>query len=146
MIPSNKRPFDLIASILPKCVSSAANFSTDQPNTSSINISTQQTSNTNTPSKDSAENLSGSAGYCFWETQEGYKFKSIDRMCSSGGQFGGDAPKDTFTYQLANVENQKPTKNIIEYNYVNEIDVLKKMRYGVYASLMVFFKIGRAHV
>ena len=139
MIPSNKRPFDLISSILPKCVSSAANYSTDRPNTSSINISKQQTSNTNTPSKDSVDNLSGSAGYCFWETQEGYKFKSIDRMCSSGGQFGGDAPKDTFTYQLANVENQKPTKNIIEYNYVNEIDVLKKMRYGVYASLMVFF-------
>jgi hypothetical protein len=139
MIPSNKRPFDLIASILPKCISSSSKSSADKGLKSSFGTKEKTTSNTSTPSKDAAENITGSAGYCFWETQEGYKFKSIDKLCSSGGQFGGDAPKGTFVYQMANVDNQDSGRNIIEYNYINEIDVMKKMRHGTYSSMMVFF-------
>jgi hypothetical protein len=142
-IPSNKRPFDVIASILPKCISSAASLSKTTGSKSSIPKSTTtpqaSTSSTNTPSIDSGETISGSTGYCFWETQKGYMFKSIDKMCSSSGKFGGESPKGTFTYQMANVEGVDPGKNIIEYNYINEIDVMKKMRYGTYSSLMVFF-------
>jgi hypothetical protein len=141
-IPSNKRPFDLIASLLPRCVSESASIPKQQSTSSSITQSTTssaKSSSTNTPSKDVAENISGSAGYCFWETQEGYKFKSFDKLCSSGGNFRGDPVKDTLIYQLANVDNLDSGKNILEYNYVNEIDVMKKMRYGTYSSLMVFF-------
>ena len=139
MIPSNKRPFDVISSILHKCISSSAKFS-NSPNLSTSLSTTKNTlSNTNTPLTASADSLTGSAGYCFWETQEGYQFKSIDRLCSSGGQFNGDSPKDTFVYQLANLDNRDAGKNIVEYSYTNEIDVMKKMRYGTYSSLMVFF-------
>jgi len=141
-IPSNKKPFELIASILPKCISTSASVTVPQSTSSStknITTTTRSSSSTNTPAKDSVENLVGSAGYCFWETQEGYKFKSIDKMCSSGGNFGGSASKGTFIYQLANVEGRDPGNNILEYSYVNEIDVMQKMRYGTYSSLMVFF-------
>jgi hypothetical protein len=140
-IPSNKRPFDLISQILPKCISSSATFPASNNSKTSLPSTKNQkaSSTTNTPSKETAENISGSSGYCFWETQKGYMFKSIDMLCSSGGKFKGEEPKDTFIYQLANVENRDPGKNIIEYNYVNEIDVLKKMRYGTYSSMMVFF-------
>lgn len=140
-IPSNKRPFEVISDMLPKCVSSKASTPTSKTNVSGIKKPTTEISSatTNTPSKDTAENLLGSAGYCFWETQEGYKFKSIDRMCSNGQTFGGDPIKDTFKYQLANIEGRDGGKNILEYNYVDEINLLKKMRYGTYSSLMVFF-------
>lgn len=144
-IPSNKRPFDVISALLPNCISSSASFPKTNKTSSSItknNSGKEATSNT--PTKDSAETISGSAGYCFWETQTGYNFKSIDKMCSSSGSFSGDAPKDTFIYQLANIEGRDPGKNIIEYNYINEIDVMKKMRYGTYSSLMVFFNPSTA--
>lgn len=139
MIPSNKRPFDVISSILPKCISASAKFSSSPQLKSFTSTTNNITSTTNTPSKDSAESLTGSAGYCFWETQEGYQFKSIDKLCSNGGQFKGDAPKDTFVYQLANIENRDASRNILEYSYLNEIDIMKKMRYGTYSSLIVFF-------
>jgi hypothetical protein len=134
-IPSNKRPFDLIASILPKCISTSASTTVPQSTKTSIKINpttTRSSSSTNTPAK-------GSAGYCFWETQEGYKFKSIDQICSSGGNFKGSGIKGTFIYQLANIEGRDSGNNILEYNYVDEIDVMQKMRYGTYSSLMVFF-------
>lgn len=143
-VPSNKRPFDLIAGLLSKCISSSASLPKSSGSKTSIPTSStsSSTSTTNTPSVDSAEIIAGSTGYCFWETQKGYMFKSIDRMCSTGGKFGGDSAKDTFVYQVANNDKVDPGKNINEYNYINEIDVMKKMRYGTYSSLMVFFNVS----
>ena len=134
MIPRGQRPFDLIYSLLSKSVStsyapaSAAGATTSLP--ASKTASTSGTTDINPQ-----ENISGTAGYFFWETQEGYKFKSIDGMCSDASNV-----KDTFNFKLAKIESNKDTgRNIIEYKYTNEIDVLKKMRNGTYSSMMVFF-------
>lgn len=143
IIPSNKRPFDIIGDMLNKCVSgyaSSQTFGTKSSLASGPSISSTSSGTSTTPEKSTVENLTGSAGYCFWETQEGYKFKSLDNLCSIGGQFNGDDIKDTFVYSIANTDyNKDAGRNILEYNYVNEIDVVKKMRYGTYSSLMVFY-------
>ena len=132
MIPRGQRPFDLIYSILSKCVSSS--FSPSSSTGSSSSVPSGATSGTSgaTDVKPS-ESISGSAGFFFWETYDGYKFKSIDSLCA------GEV-KDTFNYKLARVESNTDTgRNILEYRYTNEVDVLKKMRYGTYNSMMVFF-------
>jgi hypothetical protein len=79
------------------------------------------------------ESMSGSAGFFFWESWDGYRFKSVDSLCAG-------PVKDTFNYKLARVEGNTDTgRNILEFQYSNEVDVLKKMRYGTYNSMMVFF-------
>ena len=139
-IPRSQRPFELIYSMLPKCVSGDFSSKTDTGSKSGITT----TGDTNVGQTDSnpQESISGSAGYFFWETYDGYKFKSIDKLCASeyAKGSGGDKVKDTFVYRLAKVDSNKdPGRNILEYQYTNEIDVLKKMRYGTYSSMMVFF-------
>lgn len=138
-IPRGQRPFDLIYSMLPKCISSDFSSNTDKGMVSSVtkksdNISGQTDVNP-------IQNISGSAGYFFWETYDGFKFKSIDKLCSSEySGSDGDKIKDTFVHRLGKIEgNKDPGRNILEYQYSNEIDVLKKMRYGTYSSMMVFF-------
>lgn len=140
-VPRSQRPFDLIYSFLPKCISGDFSSNTDTGTKSSIT-----NNNTNTSSQSDAnplENISGSAGYFFWETYDGFQFKSIDKLCSSefsNGTSGGDKVKDTFVYRLGKIEGNKDAgRNILEYQYTNEIDVLKKMRHGTYSSMMVFF-------
>lgn len=138
-IPRNQRPFDLIYSFLPKCISGDFSSNTDTGATSSIN-KTNTNSSTQTDANP-AESISGSAGYFFWETYDGFQFKSIDKLCSSEfSGSGGDKVKDTFVYRLGKIEgNTDAGRNILEYQYTNEIDVLKKMRHGTYSSMMVFF-------
>ena len=134
MIPRGQRPFDLIYSLLSKSVSTS--YSPASPAGSSTSLPSSKTSDKpGTTDINPQENISGTAGFFFWETQEGYKFKSVDGLCSDAGTV-----KDTFNYKLAKVESNTDTgRNIIEYQYTNEVDVLKKMRYGTYSSMMVFF-------
>lgn len=132
MIPRGQRPFDLIYSILPKCVASSFSPASAVGSASSLPSGKGGVTSGNTDVKPS-ESLSGSAGFFFWEAYDGYRFKSIDSLCAG-------PVKDTFSYKLARVESNADTgRNILEYTYSNEVDVLKKMRYGTYNSMMVFF-------
>jgi hypothetical protein len=131
-IPRGQRPFELIYSMLNKCVPGSASPSTKTGSTSSI-TTTPTTTEAGASDVKPVETLSGSAGYFFWESWDGYKFKSIDKLCEG-------PVKATYKYQIGKVDNGKdPGQAIIEYNYTNEIDVMKKMRYGTYSSMVVFF-------
>ena len=132
MIPRNQRPFELIYSILSKCVPSSANPSADTA-TSSLSLPSTGTTSGQSDANPTSK-LSGSAGYFFWETYDGFNFTSIDKLCDPGKS------KDTFSYKLAKSDSSTdPGRSIIEYQYLSEIDVLKKLRHGTYNSMMVFF-------
>lgn len=130
-IPRGQRPFELIYSMLPKCVPSSFSPSTTTSSKSSLpkasNAGEVGASDVNV-----SETLSGSAGFFFWESYDGFNFKSIDGLCS--GQ-----SKETYTYRVAKKDNINSARNILEFAYTNEIDVMKKMRHGTYSSMMVFF-------
>lgn len=131
-VPRGQRPFELIYSMLNKCIPGSFSPSTSKTSSSSI-AKRNTTGEAGVTDVNVSETISGSAGYFFWESYDGFKFKSIDGLC------GGDI-KYTYTYQLAKVDDGRdPGKSILEYNYTDEIDVMKKMRYGTYSSMMVFF-------
>lgn len=144
-IPSNKRPFDLIFSMSSKCISSSASpDATPAPSTATTNATSSTSGGSSLPntSTNTVGNLSGTAGYLFFETYDGFKFKSIDLLSSEGGKFGGDAVKGTYIYSPANTDHTNPESNasrILEYSYDNEIDIFKKLRMGTYSSMVVFF-------
>jgi len=136
-IPSLKRPFDLITSILPECVSGSTNPQT-AAQTSSTNKggTTASTGTTDAPTNTTATIVSGSAGYVFFETYDGYVFKSYDQLIKS------DLKHEEYVYSLAQTEEsnaQTNTYKILNYSFGSQENILKKMRYGVYSSVIAFF-------
>lgn len=133
-IPSMKRPFDMIASLLPECVSSAAN-----PQQKAAASKTSKTDNPGAIKSDvpdTAKVISGSAGYMFFETYEGYVFKSIDKLVS-------DPEKHKeYAYSIAQTPESNTENNaykILNYSFGSQENILQKMRYGVYGSVISFF-------
>lgn len=147
-IPSNKRPFDLIFSMSSKCISSTANPSaTPAPSTTASSTTSSTSGGSSTPnvSSNTVGKLTGTAGYLFFETYDGFKFKSVDKLSSIAGPYGGDPIKGRFQYAPANTDNSNLTSTanrILDYSYDNEIDIFKKLRLGTYSSLIVFFNPG----
>lgn len=141
-IPANKRPFDLIYSMAPKCISRKANPTAESGSGSAFTASASSTPST---ASATAGKLKGTAGYLFFETYDGYVFRSIDKLCSSGDgddTFGGTPPKATLEYAIAADDKSTRKDNalkIIEYTFDNELDIMKRMRMGTYSSLVVFF-------
>jgi hypothetical protein len=139
-IPANKRPFDLIYSMAPKCISSKVNPTAESGTGSAFASSASSAPST---ASSTAGKLKGTAGYLFFETYDGYIFRSIDKLCSSGDdQFGGTAPKLTLEYAIAvddKASSQSNALKILEYTFDNELDIMKRMRMGTYSSLIVFF-------
>lgn len=131
-VPRGQRPFELIYSMLNKCIPSS--FSPNNTKTSSSSLATKNNKGeAGATDINVSETISGSAGYFFWESHDGFKFKSIDGLCE------GDI-KETYRYQIAKLDNDVDSgRLLLEYRYTNEIDVMKKMRYGTYSSMMVFF-------
>ena len=75
----------------------------------------------------------GTAGYVFYETQSGFKFKSIDKLISA-------EPVSTFTSTETVVEDKEQQ----DYTIVNHVtnrnqNLSENLRLGVYASMRSFF-------
>jgi hypothetical protein len=139
-IPSLKRPFDVVTSMLPECVSSSATTPlAPQPSaTSSKGGSTSASGGqTQAATKETATVVSGSAGYMFFETYDGYVFKSIDTLIKENQNKHPD-----YIYGFAQDESSDSKKNsylILNYSFGSQENILKKMRYGVYSSMISFF-------
>lgn len=139
LIPSLKRPFDVITSILPECVSSSANPSVPNSATSlsgSGGTASSQNGVTNSVTATSAPVISGSAGYMFFERYDGYVFKSIDSMINAS------LKHKEYVYAYAQSDKDTAEKNafkILNYSFSSQENILRKMRYGVYSSMISFF-------
>ncbi len=133
-IPSMKRPFDMIASLLPECVSSSA--TPQQQAAASRTSGTTTSGSLKSDVPDTTKVISGTAGYMFFETYDGYVFKSIDKLVS-------DPEKHReYAYSIAQTEESKTENNtykILNYSFGSQENILQKMRFGVYASTIAFF-------
>lgn len=144
-LPSLKRPFDFIYQLAKISVSASTPVGNAGKSTSS---SASAVKNQSTSDLDSANatKLSGTAGYLFFETYDGYVFKSLDNLCSDGtdGAFKGSPIKYTYTYALSNdgYTDDLNHLKIIDYTFLDEFDVHKQLREGLYSTMCIFFDVN----
>ena len=76
----------------------------------------------------------GTAGFVFFQTQDGYHFKSLDTLINQ-------EPKATYTYNevaLSSTERNNDL-NILRYSTNKNQDLLEKLRLGAYSSYIATF-------
>ena len=142
MVPQNMRPFDIIAKLIKKSVSSKTTYGSERAKGKNSK---------------SEEQIKGSAGFFFWETRRGYNFFSIDALC--------DTSEDgTFIYKRKTKTEKKPKPQlqaaewgpyvetiantdtiddsrfkISTFTFDGEIDIATSLRMGKYSSRMIFW-------
>lgn len=78
----------------------------------------------------------GLAGFFFYQTKSGFKFKSVDKLISDG--VGN--PKATYThYQSPADPIEKDDFKILSYRIDKNQDLLRKLRLGTYSSFFMEF-------
>lgn len=122
MLPTNRRPFDIISSLAVKSVQ--AGTTTSAGNSSGSSSSNEK------------ETVSGSAGYFFWETKRGYNFFSVDSLLDrETGEVWGP-----YVEKPANQSDGADDRfTIASASFQSEVNIMSSMRKGKYSSLMVFF-------
>jgi len=77
----------------------------------------------------------GTAGYLFFETQDGYTFKSVDKLISQ---------KSSFTYEKTEKVDPYNPKNklrILSSNISKNNDILSSLRMGMYTNESLFYSL-----
>jgi hypothetical protein len=101
-----------------------------------------QNSVTDSEDPDSKEETSsGTTGFLFWQTLDGYRFASIDNLLS--GEAGND--KGEFKLQLENrgLTIEESMKTILQYDFPLQGDTQAKMRSGALNHTHVVFDMDR---
>ena len=131
MIPGNLRVFDIIAKLIKKSVSTKTTYGSES-----------ESSNTGK----SEQQIKGSAGFFFWETNRGYNCFSVDALCDVSEQQTFAAPKldskswGPYVETIANIDPVEDARfNITSFNYSSEVDIMSSLRLGKYSTKMVFF-------
>lgn len=144
-LPSLKRPFDFIYQLAPITISGNAK----EPTTgTSQERATGDGEGVSSLKTENLPKMSGSAGYVFFETHDGYVFKSLDQLASDGSDsFGGEATKYTYNYGPANDDKTEGTEHlkILDYTFSNELNMLKQLREGIYSTVCVFFDVNKCY-
>lgn len=84
------------------------------------------------------EGGNGTAGFFFYQTVDGFQFRSIDLLNKQN-------PKATFTYSEAtesyDTDNKKNNNDfkILNYNIEKNQNLIEKLRLGTYANYRIFF-------
>ena len=147
--PAKIRPFDIIAKIIKRSVSSKTTYTGKKYKTYEENRQNRPNSN--------SKPIKGSAGFFFWETRRGYNFFSIDALCdtSENGKFIFKDKKEgdkesrprlqtqawgPYVETIANTQASGDQRFIIsDAMFTSEIDLMSSLRRGKYSSLIVFF-------
>ena len=131
MIPGNLRVFDIIAKLIKKSVSTKTTYKSVDPS--------------GNPGK-SEQQIKGSAGFFFWETNRGYNCFSVDALCDVSEKQILAAPRlksqswGPYVETIANIESTQDSRfNIISFNYSSEVDIMSSLRLGKYSTKMIFF-------
>ena len=76
----------------------------------------------------------GTAGFVFFQTKEGFHFRSIDKLITQ-------EPKATYTYSQVNTSAAETNAdfNILSYVTNRNQNLLEKLRLGTYSSYRMFY-------
>lgn len=132
-----KSPFAVINSIQSKSVANSSTAKVTESKgtgkaTPSANSSVSSLKPTDSSDYDS---VTGSAGYFFFENKDGYVFKSIDTLCEGKNSAG------TYFQEPIDV-NSPPDKKILSIDFLNEIDLLAKLRTGAFSSVICYYNFS----
>jgi hypothetical protein len=131
--PGKKTPFSIINSIQSKAVANSSTSKVTENKDSKATTSSNQSVSALKP-VDSSDygSVDGSAGYFFFENKDGYVFKSIDTLCAGVNSAG------TYFQEPIDV-NSPPDKKILSIDFLNEIDILGKLRTGAFSSVICYY-------
>ncbi|MFZ9146143.1 MAG: hypothetical protein ACO21H_02735 [Sediminibacterium sp.] len=139
--PGKKSPFGIIDSIKLKSVPQGGSV---EPKTSAKKnkfggggSKTDVTSSVAPVSNADYTKTKGTSGYMFFENRNGYVFKSIDSLCSVD-KYNGTSPVAVYTQENNDVGGP-PTRKILDIDFVEEIDIMSKLRLGAFSSLICFY-------
>jgi hypothetical protein len=130
-----KSPFSIINSIQSKSVSNSS--TTKITDSKESKISTDNSSISSLKPVDSSDysRVDGSAGYFFFENKDGYVFKSIDTLCEGKNSVG------TYFQEPIDV-NSSADRKILDIDFMNEIDILSKLRTGAFSSVICYYNFS----
>ena len=75
----------------------------------------------------------GTAGYLFYQTKEGFNFRSVDKLIM-------EKPKESFFYtEIVDGKNNNQDNQIINYITNRNQNMLEKLRLGTYSSQRAYF-------
>jgi len=77
----------------------------------------------------------GTAGYLFFETQDGYNFRSIDKLITQTSSFTYEKSESVDPY------NSKNRFRILSANVAKNNDILASLRMGMYANKSWFYNL-----
>lgn len=103
-----------------------------------------QKTSVSSENSESDKQIKGTAGYFFFQNKKGFCFKSIDKICDTGKYNFGGSPA-VATYYAAPVNSVGTAENfytIENYKFISEIDLLDKMRRGVYSSKVITYNFS----
>ena len=135
MLPSRRRPFDLITEVCLKSVGEKG------VNTTVVKNRRGRTT------QEITETIKGSAGYFFWENRRGYNFFSVDTLLAEeGSKFRSDSyvssawgPYIERTANTDDVPEVDERSNILQASFGSQLDVLESLRMGQYGTMIAFF-------
>ena len=93
----------------------------------------------NMMAKSAISGLYENAGYLFYETPQGFFFRSIESLLAMGGAVVRPA-KYKYTYQISNVRQGETRdvladmKNVIQYDFEQPVNTLYNLNEGLYAN------------
>lgn len=123
MLPTNRRPFDVISSLAIKSVEKGSSSPPGKGKKAS-------------GGKNEKAKVSGTAGYFFWETKRGYNFFSVDSLLKEND----DSTWGPYLEKIANQSDGADERfTIAQATFRSELDIMNAMRKGKYSTLMVFF-------
>lgn len=87
----------------------------------------------------------GTAGYLFYENQEGFNFRSIDSLVEKTQSQSGSTSSEGFeTYiytQVVEAGSISSDFTIISYNFERNINLMKSLRTGMYSNETYFYDL-----
>lgn len=122
LLPSNKRPYDVIKYVLTHGV-------VDDANASEGDGKTQE------------EKSEGNGGFMCWRTADGFRFNTIEKVMK--GEAGGDAGE--FKSQMMNKGQSigEMMESIVQYDFQIMGDVQAKLRAGAFAAKHISFDLDK---
>ncbi|QIN97066.1 hypothetical protein [Synechococcus phage S-H34] len=100
-----------------------------------------QESSSSEKGKSREEKTEGTTGFACWQTLDGYRFNSIDKILK--GEGGNDV--GSFTHQMQNhgVSMKEAMASIVDYDFKEIGDIQSKMRSGAFRNVVISFDIDK---
>ena len=132
-----RSPFAVINSIQSKSVANSSTAKVTESKGTGKATPSENSSVSSLKPVDSSDydSVTGSAGYFFFENKDGYVFKSIDTLCEGKNSAG------TYFQEPIDV-NSPPDKKILSIDFLNEIDLLAKLRTGAFSSVICYYNFS----